>query len=401
MRVDGRAVTAQTSAAPRRGSVVVSVPFDPPWPQKSLRDVEIEYDITFGAPSQSPAHPIQFEQAAEWFPELQKPQGSVSKGLRRAKEVSVSIQVPDGFRALGSGEVRGQKTSQGEVEYRFLLRDADYEPFVVIGRYQEREIRTAGGTVVFWTLAPLADREVEAAANRIAATVRTYERVFGPRARRAPPVWIVETAALPGAPGPPGPAANSFPSTALLNQAAFAEGVNSPTFQELAAEELARTWFGWLIVPGRNLPPDRNIGQSLARYASVVAAQAQSGEPERLRRGAQLVQRFDELRKRVADKPLLGAAFGDSDDQREIAVEKGTMFLLALEDSYGQEPIRRGLAHLVRALRGKDFGLATLRAALEQETHKPLADFFRIWLDHTGIPDDFRARYVKKPVSGK
>jgi hypothetical protein len=400
IRVDGRAITPETSDALRRGSVLISVPFEPAWPQKGFRDLEMEYDLALDESSQTAAHPIRYEQAAEWFPELRKPRGSFSKGLSRAREVSVTIQVPQGFNALASGQNLGIKIHQGESEYRFRLRDADYEPFVVIGHYQEKEIRTPSGTVVFWTLEPLTDPNVRAAAERIAATVQTYENYFGRRDRKRLPVWIVETSPLPGPGGPQGPAATSFPSTALLNQAAFAEGVNSPVFQALAAEQLARTWFGWLIVPSRNLPPDRNIGQSLARYAAIAAAQASNGDAERRLRAAQLLRQFDERRKRVADKPLLQAEFRDSPDQQEMAVVKGTMFLLALEDAYGAEPLRRGLAHLVRALRGRDFGLATLRAAFEQETHKEMADVFRIWLDHTGIPADFRARYGSKTSSG-
>lgn len=401
VRVDGRGITPATLDAPRRGSILISVPFEPAWPIKGFRDLELEYDLALEESSQSAAHPIRYEQASEWFPELRKPRGSFSKGLSRATEVSVTIQVPQGFSALSSGQNLGVKTHQGENEYQFRVRDADYEPFVVIGHYQEQEIRTPSGTVVFWTLARLDDPNVRAAAERIAATARTYERFYGRRETKDLPVWIVETAPLPGASGPQEPTATSFPSTALLNQAAFAKGVNSPVFQALAAEQLARTWFGWLIVPSRNLPPDRNIGQSLARYASIAAAQSSNGDEERRLRAAQLLKQFDDLRKREADKPLLQAEFRDSPDQQEMAVLKGTMFLLALEDAHGTEPLRRGLAHLVRALHGKDFGLATLRSAFEQETHKNMADDFRVWLDGTGVPTDFRARYEGKMDSGK
>jgi hypothetical protein len=400
VRVDGRAIAPETLEAPRRGSILISVPFEPAWPIKGFRDLELEYDLALDESSQSAGHPIRYEQASEWFPELRKPRGSFSKGLSRATEVSVTIQVPQGFNALASGQNLGVKTHQGESEYRFRVRDADYEPFAVIGHYQEKEIRTSSGTVVFWTLEPLTDPNAQTAAERIAATARTYERFYGRLERKDLPVWIVETAPLPGAIGLQGPAATSFPSTALLNQAAFAEGVNSPVFQNLAAEQLARTWFGWLIVPSRNLPPDRNIGQSLARYASIAAAQASNGDAERRLRAAQLLREFDERRKRGADKSLLQAEFRDSADQQEMAVLKGTMFLLALEDTHGTDPLRRGLAHLVRALHGRDFGLATLRAAFEQETHKNLSDEFRVWLDGTGVPTDFRARYEGKMDSG-
>ena len=69
------------------------------------------------------------------------------------------------------------------------------------------------------------------------------------------------------------------------------------------------------------------------------------------------------------------------------------MFFVALEDRYGKENVRRALAHLVRSLRGSRFGFAELRSALELETQQNLGDFFRLWLDQTGIPPEVRARY--------
>jgi hypothetical protein len=35
-----------------------------------------------------------------------------------------------------------------------------------------------------------------------------------------------------------------------------------------------------------------------------------------------------------------------------------------------------------------------LRSALEAETGRNLAGVFHAWLDHAGIPADFRARYA-------
>jgi len=400
-RLDGNSLAPETTPAPRRGSVMLTIPFNPPWRQKAFHDLDMEYDLKLAAPPPGVSHPIEFEQAAEWFPELRTPTGLFATGPMRGKTVEVSIQVPEGYRALASGQELNKRARAGEIDYRYRLRSADFDPFVVIGHYQERQVAARKYTMDFWTLEALPSEKAQPAADAIAATVQTYERIFGPRAKKTPPLWIIETAMLPGGTGSPGPSGASFPNTALLNRAAFDEGLDSAAFQDLAAEQLAKTWFNWITIPTRSLPPDRNLGSSLARYAVIVAAQARSGDAERQRRVAKLLQQFDELTKNAPDRPLLSATFNDSPEQREAATEKGTLFIIAIEDACGQEPARRGIASMVAALRGEDYGLAHLRSAIEGEAHKDLADLFRAWLDHTGIPADFRARYSAKPAFGE
>ncbi len=51
---------------------------------------------------------------------------------------------------------------------------------------------------------------------------------------------------------------------------------------------------------------------------------------------------------------------------------------------------------MVGSLHGSRFGYADLLSALELETGQKLGDFFRLWLDQTGIPEDVRARYEEK-----
>jgi aminopeptidase N len=47
-----------------------------------------------------------------------------------------------------------------------------------------------------------------------------------------------------------------------------------------------------------------------------------------------------------------------------------------------------------------DTGYEELRAATESASGNDLAEMFRVWLIHSGIPDDFRARYGKSADAG-
>jgi aminopeptidase N len=69
------------------------------------------------------------------------------------------------------------------------------------------------------------------------------------------------------------------------------------------------------------------------------------------------------------------------------------LFFYALEDKYGREHLHAALRHMVQARRLQTYEVQDLMAALEQETHQEVGSFFRLWLKHPGIPEEFRARY--------
>ena len=95
-----------------------------------------------------------------------------------------------------------------------------------------------------------------------------------------------------------------------------------------------------------------------------------------------------------AEKSIITTMLYDPFVQRRMAAAKAALFLISLEDAYGEAPVRSGLAQVVALLRGKEVGFNDLRAALEQTTGKNLAEPFRVWLYRTGVPQDFRDRYA-------
>jgi hypothetical protein len=102
---------------------------------------------------------------------------------------------------------------------------------------------------------------------------------------------------------------------------------------------------------------------------------------------------YDDARKQAEEKPLASSFLSDSPEQRRIALAKAPLFYVALEDSYGEAPVRQGLRDLAELLKGEEAGYDDLRAALEHTTGKSMEDIFRVWLREKGIPEDFRAKY--------
>ena len=100
---------------------------------------------------------------------------------------------------------------------------------------------------------------------------------------------------------------------------------------------------------------------------------------------------FRASRTGITSAPPTKVYFTTDDSSPDAA--KAALFFIALEDAYGESPVRSGLAQVVALLRGKEVGFSDLRAALEQTTGKNLAEPFRVWLYSTGMPQDFRDRY--------
>lgn len=398
--VDGREVAALPSSEDPRH--VIRIPFDPPWPQKRRREVVLEFSLTPEPPGRArlavAENSFHLRKDAA-LPQLLPPKGSIIEKGKPVKETRISVEAPASFRIWTGASSNGTHRSGDALQQRFIVRKGDYAPSVVSGQYQEQQVPVSGMTVIFWSFDPIPADQAQAAAARLTASFQTYEKVFGPLSKKAPVVHLIETRAVMGRRSAVrGDAASvSVPLGALLNRAAFAQGVSSDAFLDLVERELARTWFGETVAPRPETEPV--LGTGLAEYATTVVADARGGEPERRRQAARLLRWFDDARKQVADERLLKVSADLPIEQRVFAYSKGALFFLALEDRYGKEHIRQGLAHLVRSMRGMDIGYVELRSALELETKQDLADFFRLWLNETGIPADFRARYEEKAAT--
>jgi len=395
--VDGREVSLQPVG--NGGSRTVRVPFDPSWPQKQRRVLVFEYDLAPATPGHAmlAVNDASFHsREAAAFPLLRPPQGAFAERGKHPKESRLAIQVPQDFQVFAGGWAQGSRGRGGETEHRFGVSKRNLEPFVVAGRYQQQQIHVGDATVILWTFEPLAAEQAQIAAARLAGSFQTFRTAFGSPWKTPPSVRLIETPAqLTQRSGSTGDAAGvALPAGALLNRQAFALGITSDTFLNLAEHELAHTWFGQSIEPRPEA--EAVLGEGLAEYATIVAAEARGGDPERRHQAALLMRWFDESRKKAADKPLLRLEPSDPFEQRVFGYSKGALFFLALEDRYGKENVRRALARLVSSLLGSRFGYAELLSALELETQQKLGDFFRLWLGQAGIPNEVRALYEVK-----
>jgi hypothetical protein len=400
--IDGRAVSPQSASD--AGRRFMRAPFDPVWNRHEPREIVTEWDFqpepegrgTLGASSQ--AFYVADETA---LPLWQAPSGIFVRGGPTPIRATLTVIAPPDFRVLAPGKQLKPGKDGNLTAHRFQIRpNEDFFPYVFAGRYLEQNIRTAQGEVVFWTFQPLQAQQAQAAAARLAASRKAYADFFGPATKNDAAIRIVEAPVdLPAEFGETDAAGGeSFPNGVLLDQRAFTQGLADESILELAEYELARTWFGWRARP----TPEAQLlmGRGLGLFGLVVAAERRSAA-ERTSMVAQLLERYNQSRRIAADKQLLEPAAEYSRAERVSTGYRAALFFVELEDVCGRENLSAAFQDIVRSRGGETVASEELRAATEAVSGRDLAEMFRAWLDHPGLPDDFRARYGNSPAAPK
>jgi len=379
------------------------LPCEPPWARKERRSLQIDY--SFVAPAEQGARitlgAADFHLGSRgWIPLPQPPNRVLAPYPARPPKTFYTVRVPDNFLVLAGGTTAGRNKEGGETAYRFELRKDDLPAYIVAGRYVDSAApgkAADGAEVSFWTLQPL-QGDPATAARSIAAAWSALQKDFGPLDKNIPRPHIVASAELRARSGEENRAAAAgFPGGALVNSKALELGFQSDELTQEINQALAHSWFGVEMYPAADAAV--GIGEGLPNYATIVVDEASGGEIARRRRIRQFLHAYEAAVQQSAGTPnaeesIVTTMLYDSFPRRRIAAAKAALFFIALEDAYGEAPVRSGLAQVVALLRGKEVGFGDLRAALEQTTGKNLAEPFRVWLYSTGIPQDFRDRYA-------
>jgi hypothetical protein len=392
--IDGKEITLQHN--PHEAADDWRIPFPVPWRQKEKRNLSLSYDLA----SQPASDPRIFVAASTfylndsgWLPALMGFKAFLSPAVVRPNPTLLTVIIPADFRITASGEPRGAKKQNGETEYRFRIRKADFDPYVLAGQYQQQIVSTAGVTVAIWTFKPIPAPQEQKTAAQIAAAAKFYVQNFAPLPHSTKEIYDIqvpeeaskedgswERSLLPGVvydlvfdPG------KSF-------WAKLGNGF-ATTFGQW---ELGYTWFGHVI---RSDPEAWTLAEGLSNYASNLSDDANKPSGSRVNKIASDMSDYDTERASAVEKPIISLTLADSEAQLRLGGDKMELFLFALEDKCGQQNVTHAIFDMVYALRGQEYGYSDFRAALEQQCHQDLSAFFRTWLTQPGIPPDFRTRY--------
>jgi hypothetical protein len=392
--IGGKVVASQRVT--RESGPDLRVPFDPPWPQNEERQIAFAYDLDPSPEGRGvvAATPDGFYLAdPNVFPIWQAPLGPFARSSLRAQTEKLEVTVPVDFQVLAGGREQRMERHGDSAIHRFETPGAEFPPYLVAGRYQDRRVETRHGAVVFWTREPLDERMAGIAAQRLADTVVTYQNLFGVITRNPFPIHVVETSAelAPIVLATPNISAASFPEGVLFDRRAVVLGLASGPVLDLADYELARSWFGWHVRPKPEA--DLLLGRGMSLFAALLAAEARGGPAVRPREIARLIRAYDDLGAPADEKPGFGPPVGYSREEATAKPYKGALFLVSLEDIAGKEKFYRALRRILTDMAGQEIGSDELRSAVEAEAGRNLAGVFHAWLDHSGLPAEFRARY--------
>jgi hypothetical protein len=328
-----------------------------------------------------------FLPSAGWAPELLPSQGLFPTGGVPPKEWRLVVRVPDGFLVHTSGRAAKIARHGRELTATAVQHPEDRYPFVVAGRYTETTLDAGAEKVFLWTRAPEESAALHQSADALVRTVKSFDEAFGNGGHNAHSFWLVEC------PVPAGcftATASSY--SALLNAEAAAvtsELVSADTLLmdlsggapkfAAAAPSLAASWLGYGQNPGfyEQRPPL----SALPAFASALGREAIEGPSYRV----------ETIRRALRMIPKETSA--DKVENPSVLRAKSYLFFFALQDRYGREIFQRAINHMLSARQGRGFNLSDLIAAFEQETNQNVAEFERIWMKRSGVPEDFRARY--------
>jgi hypothetical protein len=390
---NGHSVDIQTlsSASSSDPDDTIELRLPQPWARKQKRTLVLSYELATGFHlgaylAVTPETFFAFPDS--WNPALLPEKHLLATGGVPPRKWNLVVRVPSGFLVHASGVAGKRSSSHGEWIYSFMQRPGQFAPFAAGGKYVEREVQANGGRVLFWTLQPVDGAAVQNAANSIASRSRYYESEYGAPATGQHTIRLLECVL---------PEKNNFgcgalPETILVQQAWIARGLKDKEFFEDMNFELAYTWFGGISrvrFDEGPLPMD-----AVAPYAGWEAQAQEDGADSRAVRIRHLLSDFDKRSAECKERIVLPLPPGQNGCSYAPAWTKSALFLFAMEDQIGRAPFHQSLKYMVQARRASDFRLQDLISAMEAESHQPQGQFVRQWLKHSGIPDDFRARYA-------
>ena len=418
VKIDGREVTPQRerseTSAPAEGETAAAetwpetwrIPFESRWSRRARKNLVLEYDLAATSatdPRISIATNAFYLNDSGWFPGPISTKALFAKNVVRPDPSDLIVDVPANFVATASGETRAAHKASGETEFRFLLHRDDFDPYVVAGAYQQQKFVTPDGDVIFWTFESVPTQQEQTRAARLASAKKIYEATFGPLPGSAKGIVVVQMSFTPNEPTKAGPFGGTLLPNIILEFAALhPRSFGAAPLPHSLRLDLASMWFIQSIRPR---PEAWLLAGALSAYALSLTSESAGDQVVRALAVRDLLNDYDEERAKAVEKPVAFLTPDEPAGPQRIGGDKSVLFFAALEDKCGAENLRHAIAHMVYALRGQEYGYNDFRAALEQECHQDLANFFDIWLNHTGIPPDFRARYDKsnsmKSVDGR
>jgi len=367
----------------------VDIEFDPAIPSGEARTFAIHYRATkprhglfFVKPTST--HPEKIEHlwtqsqdqyARYWFPCLDYP--------HEKQRTSTTIVVPNGWFALGNGELVERRDENGRTifKYRQDIPHSTYLTTMVAGPFAEIADRTAGHNrvPVFYYVLPGREADGERAFGKTPKMLELFEERIGTPYPYERYSQIAVSDFIFG--GMENTSATTQTDRTLHDETAHLDFSSDP----LVAHELAHQWFG-------NLLTCRDwahawLNEGFATFMEAVWREADLGYDE------YLYDMFDCLTAYLKEdsdryrRPIVCNTFRDPIEifDRHL-YQKGAAVLHMLRGELGETRFWRAVAKYVRDNAQRTVETIDFIRAIEEATGRNLRGFFNQWIFREGHP---------------
>ena len=280
----------------------------------------------------------------------------------------VHVEIPQGYRVIGSGSTGSPRASAGDQKFNFSWTRASFPGTIIAGKFSE-PVAVAGAPNV---RVYLTDAHKQSGPEYAATAAREFEffgETFGDASTR-----ILNVVELPDDTLP----AYWAPEIAAVAGARIADRNNF----RLLANTMAHQWWGCMVSPATL--NDAWITNGMSRYGELMYLEQVSGKTAL--QAAVLDISAGALAYDTVPLTSAGRQNPFSPQFQSMTLEKGAMVFHMLRWEIGDDNFLKTLKAIVSQYGDKPMRTRDVEKVAEQESQQQLTPFFAQWLDGTGAP---------------
>ncbi len=272
----------------------------------------------------------------------------------------ITARMPRGISALCGGEEADVREERGKQVFRYVREEPSGRLDLVMGRY---EIVSEPGLRICLMRHSASVGAIERLRAETGACTALLSDRFGARMGRRP-LTMIEI--------PDGMGGQAGDGYFLQQTYAFVH----PEAIDGIYHELAH---GWTTARAAgSAKGKRFFDEAIASYLQVFVLRALHGEAAAQRR---LMRMRGEVKKAVgAIGDIRATSLSDDGHREQLAYNKGTWMLCALEREMGARAFTEALSAFIRDYDGRDADFPDFTRAMQAHVQKPLDSFFAEWL---------------------
>jgi aminopeptidase N len=354
----------------RGPNATISIALPSPMRKGASATLTFVYEGTLSGSEESPveglkvaliADPISYLlYAGRWFPMV----GYLTDRFT----AEIHVQIPTGYRVVGSGNTGSPKQTSGGMEYTFNWTRPSFPGTIIAGKFNEPMV-VAGSPNVRIYLTDAHKQSGPEYAQTVNKEFEFFGETFGETSTRLLNVVELPDDTLP---------AYWAPEIAAIAGARIADRNN----YRLLANTMAHQWWGCMVSPATL--NDAWITNGMSRYGELMYVERVAGQTALqaavidISAGALA---YDTI-------PLTSAGRQDpfSPQFQSMTLEKGAMVFHMLRWEIGDDNFTKFLRAMITQYGDKPTRTRDVEKVAEEQSQQQLTAFFAQWLDGTGAP---------------